>query len=98
MPKPFMIPKKSAKKFGEDTLLNPTRQAALLKAIEQGMPLKQAAAIAGMSYDTLNNWQIAARMKVLQNNIASFLPATTALSGRCYAGASFRNQSGRRAR
>jgi len=57
MPKPFIIPKKSAKKPGRPTLLNPTRQAALLKAIEQGMPLKQAAAIAGMSYDTLNNWQ-----------------------------------------
>jgi hypothetical protein len=28
-----------------------------LEAIEQGMPLKQAAAIAGMSYDTLNAWQ-----------------------------------------
>lgn len=36
---------------------NPTRQAALLEAIEQGMPLKQAAAVAGMSYDTLNHWQ-----------------------------------------
>lgn len=37
--------------------MNPTRQAALLKAIEQGKPLKQAAAMAGMSYDTLNTWQ-----------------------------------------
>ncbi len=57
MPKPIFIKKKPAKKTGRPTLLNPTRQAALLKAIEQGMPLKQAAAIAGMSYDTLNNWQ-----------------------------------------
>lgn len=57
MPKPVYIPKKPAKKPGRPTLLNPTRQAALLNAIEQGMPLKQAAAIAGMSYDTLNNWQ-----------------------------------------
>lgn len=57
MPKPVFIKKKPAKKPGRPTLLNPTRQAALLKAIEQGMPLKQAAAIAGMSYDTLNNWQ-----------------------------------------
>jgi hypothetical protein len=57
MPKPVFIKKKPAKKPGRPTLLNPTRQAALLNAIEQGMPLKQAAAIAGMSYDTLNHWQ-----------------------------------------
>lgn len=57
MPKPVFIKKKPAKKPGRPTLLNPTRQAALLEAIEQGMPLKQAAAIAGMSYDTLNAWQ-----------------------------------------
>lgn len=57
MPKPVFIPKKPAKKPGRPTLLNPTRQAALLKAIEQGMPLKHAAAMAGMSYDTLNAWQ-----------------------------------------
>lgn len=57
MPKPVYSPKKPAKKPGRPTLLNPTRQAALLNAIEQGMPLKQAAAMAGMSYDTLNAWQ-----------------------------------------
>ena len=57
MPKPVLIPKKPAKKPGRPTLLNPTRQAALLKAIEQGMPLKQVAAMAGISYDTPNNWQ-----------------------------------------
>jgi hypothetical protein len=57
MPKPVFIPKKLAKKPGRPTLLNPTRQAALLKAIELGMPLKQAAAMADMSYDTLNHWQ-----------------------------------------
>ncbi|MBL9179715.1 MAG: hypothetical protein JNM65_16755 [Verrucomicrobiaceae bacterium] len=57
MPKPVFIPKKPVKKAGRPTLLNPTRQAALLEAIEQGMPLKQAAAVAGMSYDTLNHWQ-----------------------------------------
>lgn len=57
MPKPVFIPKKPAKKPGRPTLLNATRQASLLTAIEQGMPLKQAAAIAGMSYDTLNHWQ-----------------------------------------
>ena len=57
MPKPVYIPKNPAKKPGRPTLLNPTRQAALLEAIEQGMPLKQAAAVAGMSYDTLNHWQ-----------------------------------------
>jgi hypothetical protein len=57
MPAPVYHKKKPAKKPGRPTLLNPTRQTALLNAIEQGMPLKQAAAIAGMSYDTLNNWQ-----------------------------------------
>lgn len=57
MPKPVFIPMKPVKKPGRPTLLNPTRQAALLETIEQGMPLKQAAAMAGMSYDTLNNWQ-----------------------------------------
>jgi transposase len=57
MPKPVYISKKPAQKPGRPTLLNPTRQAALLEAIEQGMPLKQAAAVAGMSYDTLNHWQ-----------------------------------------
>lgn len=57
MPTPVHIHKKPAKKPGRPTLLNPTRQAALLNAIEQGMPLKHAAAMAGMSYDTLNAWQ-----------------------------------------
>lgn len=57
MPKPVFIPKKAAKKPGRPTLLNPTRQTALLEAIEQGMPLKHAAAVACMSYDTLNHWQ-----------------------------------------
>lgn len=57
MPKPLFIPNKPVKKPGRPTLLNPSRQAALLEAIEQGMPLKQAAAVAGMSYDTLNHWQ-----------------------------------------
>lgn len=57
MPQPFYLPKKPAPKPGRPTLLNPTRQAVLLKAIEQGMPLKQAAEVAGMSYDTLNHWQ-----------------------------------------
>ncbi|WP_009963175.1 hypothetical protein [Verrucomicrobium spinosum] len=57
MPKPAYIHKKPAKRPGRPTLLNPTRQAALLEAIEQGMPLKHAAAVASMSYDTLNHWQ-----------------------------------------
>lgn len=57
MPLPVYIKKKPVKKPGRPTLLNPTRQAALLGAIEEGMPLKQAAEIAGISYDTLNHWQ-----------------------------------------
>ena len=56
MPKSVYIPKKSAKKPGRPTLLNPTRQATLLNAIEEGLPLKEAAEIAGISYDTLNHW------------------------------------------
>jgi len=57
MPKPVFIKKKPAKKPGRPTLLNPTLQATLLNAIEEGMPLKQAAQIAGVSYDSLNRWQ-----------------------------------------
>lgn len=56
MPKLVHIHKKSAKKPGRPTLLNPTRQATLLSAIEEGLPLKEAAEIAGISYDTLNHW------------------------------------------
>lgn len=56
MPKSVYIPKKSAKKPGRPTLLNPSRQATLLRAIEEGLPLKEAAEIAGISYDTLNHW------------------------------------------
>lgn len=57
MPKSAYIPTKPAKKPGRPTLLNPTRQATLLNAIEEGLPLKEAAEIAGISYDTLNRWQ-----------------------------------------
>lgn len=57
MPMPVFIPKNPAKKPGRPTLLNPTRQAALLSAIEEGLPLKEAAEIAGISYNTLNHWQ-----------------------------------------
>ncbi len=57
MPTPVYIKKKPAKKPGRPTVWTPERRAALLGAIEQGMPLKQAAAIAGVSYDTLNHWQ-----------------------------------------
>ena len=32
-------------------------EAALLKAISQGLPLKHAANLAGISYDTLNRWK-----------------------------------------
>lgn len=57
MPQPVFLQTTIPKKPGRPTLLNPARQSALLRAIEQGMPLKQAAEIAGISYDTLNHWR-----------------------------------------
>jgi len=38
--------------------LTEQREAILLKAIEEGMPLKHAAMLAGISYDSLNRWRI----------------------------------------
>ena len=57
MPKPVFIQVTIPKKPGRPTLLNPARQSVLLNAIKEGMPLKQAAEIAGISYDTLNHWR-----------------------------------------
>ncbi len=49
-------PKKRGR--GRPSLLTPEREARLMGAIEKGMPLKQAAMLAGMSYETLNRWRL----------------------------------------
>lgn len=59
MPAPFKftLPKKSPPQGGRPCLLTPSCKAILLKAIEEGMPLKQAAMAAGVSYDSMNRWR-----------------------------------------
>jgi hypothetical protein len=58
MPAPVKLtPKKQPPKPGSPCLLTKRCEAVLLKAIEDGMPLKHAAMIAGISYDTLNRWR-----------------------------------------
>jgi hypothetical protein len=37
--------------------LTPERQTLLLSAIERGLPLREAASLAGISYDTFNRWR-----------------------------------------
>ncbi len=49
---------KQPNKPGRPTLLTKEREAILLSAIEEGLPLKQAAHIAGICYETLNRWRI----------------------------------------
>lgn len=43
---------------GRPCLLNPRRMRRFLAAIKNSMPLKHAAAFAGVSYDTVNRWRI----------------------------------------
>lgn len=59
MPAPVKLPlpKKHSPQGGRPCLLTPKREAALLRAIEEGLPLTQAARLAGISYDTLNRWR-----------------------------------------
>ena len=42
---------------GRPCSLTPEVQAVLLKAVERGLPLKESALLAGISYDTLNRWR-----------------------------------------
>ncbi|MDZ4817260.1 MAG: hypothetical protein SGI71_13505 [Verrucomicrobiota bacterium] len=42
---------------GRPTKRTPDRTAALLQAIESGMPYKSACAIAGIHFDTFNEWR-----------------------------------------
>jgi hypothetical protein len=51
-------PKKPLPGRGRPCLLTKEREVILLKAIEEAMPLKQAAMLAGISYDSLNRWRI----------------------------------------
>ncbi len=37
--------------------LTPERESLLMAAIARGLPLKEAASLAGISYDTLNRWR-----------------------------------------
>lgn len=39
-------------------MLDKQRKTRLLAAIQKGMPLKHAAMLAGISYDTLNRWRV----------------------------------------
>lgn len=59
MPAPVFPPKKSKPptKTGRPCLLTKERQAQLMNAIADGVPLKQAAMLAGISYDSLNRWR-----------------------------------------
>ena len=43
--------------LGRPCLLTKDREAKLLKAIEEGMPLKQSAMLAGICYETMNRWR-----------------------------------------
>jgi hypothetical protein len=54
----FLKTPKLKKPVGRPCLLTKTCEAKLLSAIEEGMPLKQAAMLAGICYETLNRWRI----------------------------------------
>lgn len=45
------------RKRGRPCSLTPEVQSVLLKAVERGLPLKESASLAGVSYDTLNRWR-----------------------------------------
>jgi len=44
---------------GRPCLLTPERRIRLLNGIREGLPLKQSAMLAGISYESLNRWRIA---------------------------------------
>lgn len=48
---------------GRPSLLTPERETRLLARIAEGLPLRQAANLAGMSYETLNRWRIQGEAK-----------------------------------
>lgn len=51
------IPVEPPKLRGRPSLLTEDLQAMLLSGIEEGLPLKQAAMLAGICYETLNRWR-----------------------------------------
>ena len=57
MPAPVKLTPKKKLAPGRPCLLTKQREAALLKGIEEGLPLKHAAMLAGVSYDSLNRWR-----------------------------------------
>ena len=74
MPAPVKLspPKKPPLKPGRPCLLTKPREAILLKAIEAAMPLKHAAMLAGISYDTLNRWRIKGESELARPEFRDF--------------------------
>lgn len=77
MPAPVKLSarKDNTTKLGRPCLLTPSREAALLNAIEEGMPLKQAAMLAGISYDTLNRWRTRGNSEFAPDEFRKFCKA-----------------------
>lgn len=50
-----------SRRKGRPTLLSEATAKVLFEAIERGLPYKQAAGLAGISYDTFNRWRIKGR-------------------------------------
>jgi len=50
-----------ARRKGRPPLLNEATAKILFEAIERGLPYKQAAGLAGVSYDTFNRWRLKGR-------------------------------------
>lgn len=69
------LPKKSLPGRGRPCLLTTEREGILLKAIEDGLPLKQAAMLAGISYDTFNRWRIKGESESAPDEFRDFCKA-----------------------
>ena len=67
--------RESQPKRGRPCLLTPKRQAKLLAGIENGLPFKEAAMLAGLSYDTLNRWRIRGESKNAPRRFRHFCKA-----------------------
>ena len=52
--------------------LTPARQSLLTAAIERGLPFREAASLAGISYDTLNRWRQQGETENAPSEFASF--------------------------
>lgn len=62
-------------KGGRPCLLDKQRKTRLLSAIQKGMPLKHAAMLAGISYDTLNRWRMRGEEKGAPSRFRQFCKA-----------------------